>query len=97
VEFLRRLTGKGMLRPPGMAAAKADYWLSVRRRKTGPKAGEVIISGQVATDMAALLGARDGRAWLTLETGAVYEVELHPLTTTTAEFRVLPPFNGLLD
>ncbi len=41
--------------------------------------------------------ARDGRAWLTLETGAIYEVELHHLTTTTAEFRVLPPFDSLLD
>lgn len=80
-----------------MAAARAEYWLSVRRRKTGPKAGEVIISRQVQTDMAALLGAREGRAWLTLETGAIYEVELHPLTTTTAEFRVLPPFDGFLE
>ncbi|MDF2621771.1 MAG: hypothetical protein K0S00_4430 [Xanthobacteraceae bacterium] len=86
-----------MLRPPGMAAAKAEYWISVRRRKTGPKAGEVIIGGQVETNMAALLSARDGRAWLTLETGAIYEVELHHLTTTTAEFRVLPPFDSLLD
>ncbi len=78
MEFLRRLTGTGMLRPPGMAAARAEYWLSVRRRKTGPKAGEVIISRQVQTDMAVLLGAREGRAWLTLETGVIYEVELHP-------------------
>lgn len=97
MEILRRLTGKGVLRPPGMAATKAEYWLSVRRRKTGPQAGEVIISGQVQTNMATLLGARDGLAWLTLETGAAYEVELHPLTTVTAEFRVLPPFDDLLD
>ncbi len=63
-----------------MAAAKAEYWISVRRRKTGPKAGEVINGGQVGmSNMPALLGARDGRAWLTLETGAIYEVELHHL------------------
>ena len=86
-----------MLRPPGMTAAKAAYWLSVRRRKTGPHAGEVIITGQVETNMATLFAARDGRAWLTLENGAIYEVELHHLTTTVAEFRLLPPFDGLLD
>lgn len=86
-----------MLRPPGMAAAQAKYWLSVRRRKTGPQAGEVIISGQVQTNMVTLLGARDGLAWLTLEDGAVYEVQLHPLTATMAEFRLLPPFDGLLE
>lgn len=86
-----------MLRPPGMAAAKAEYWLSVRRRKTGPKVGEVIISGQVQSDMATLLGARDGLAWLTLDNQAIYQVELHHLTTTVAEFRVLPPFDDLLD
>jgi hypothetical protein len=79
-----------------MNAAKARYWLSVRRRKTGPKAGEVIITGQLESDRATLLGAREGRAWLTIEDGAVYEVRLHPLTTTTAEFEVLPPFDGLL-
>jgi hypothetical protein len=91
------MTGTGMLRPPGMKSAKAQYWLSVRRRKTGPHAGELIVTGQIETDMATLFATADGRAWLTLVNGMIYQVELHHLTTTVAEFRVLPPFDGLLD
>lgn len=97
MKILRTLTGTGRLRPPGMSAVKAEYWLSVRRRITGPNAGEVIVTGQVETDMATLFGAREGRAWLTLENGAVYEVRLRHLTTTVAEVSLLPPFNGLVD
>lgn len=96
MDLLRRLTGTGSLRPPGMKAAEAEYWLTIQRRTTGPDAGELVITGQVQTDMAALFGA-GGRAWLSLEDGATYEVRLHRLTTTVAEISIQPPFDGLAD
>lgn len=96
MEFLRRLTGTGTLRPSSGGAIQVEYWLTIGRRKTGPSKGEVVGIGQVKADMWIFLAASAGQASFTLQDGVKCQVLLHHLTPTTAEIRVLPPFGALV-
>ncbi len=55
VEILRRMTGTVISSLLGMKSAKALYWLSVRRRSIGLHAGELIVTGQIETEVATSL------------------------------------------
>ncbi len=96
METLRHLAGRGWLRTGGLTASTAAYDLTVRRRKSGPRKGEILIAGRVESESWVFADNPSGRGMLTLEDGTSYPVRLSRRTSTEADFDVLPPFKALV-
>lgn len=91
MELLRSFKGEGWLRILGASATTAHYELSVMLRESIPALREVIVRGHVSSEGKPVMGARLGRAVLTLEDGSSHNVDVTEITHNGMELHFLPP------
>lgn len=90
MQELAVLEGTGWFRVRGTGSVAARYSIRVRRRITGPRAGDIVAGGTMQADLAVVLQAvAAGEAVLVLSGGEAVAIEITEPGAIVSAFRIV--------